>query len=73
MSVTYGASSKLEGMSANAWLELNIESLSIPDSAFELSNSCFRDCESLRSVMFGVHGHLENWRSLRCLIDARFI
>ena len=57
--VTFGASSKLERICAEAFYETNIESLSIPDSVVELGERCFRGCKSLRCVIFGASSKLE--------------
>ena len=52
-------SSKLERICAGAFSRTSIESLSIPDGVVELSDGCFYECESLRSVLFGASSKLE--------------
>ena len=57
--VTFGASSKLERICAEAFSGTSIASLSIPDGVVELGERCFSWCNSLRSVTFGASSKLE--------------
>ena len=49
--VSFGASSKLERICAEAFCETSLESMSIPDSVVELREKCFCECKSLRRVI----------------------
>ena len=57
--VTFGASSKLERICAEAFRGTKIESVSIPDSVIELGERCFDLCVNLSSVTFGTSPKLK--------------
>ena len=56
--VTFGVSSKLERIGAEAFRKTCVEFLSLPDSVVELCDKCFYECQSLRRVIFGASSNL---------------
>ena len=59
LSVTFGASSRLERICALAFYEAGIKSLPLPDRVVELVRSCLCDCQRLENVTFSAASTLE--------------